>query len=66
MNEFFVEVCTVHESILFVSVLFPGAMHGVEQLQMVCFRKPRAQKGSLAAVHLVYKLQRHAAVSTPL
>lgn len=66
MNEFFVEVHTVYESTLFVPVLFPQAMLRTEQLQMACFRKPRAQKGSLSAVHLVYKLQRQAAVSTPL
>ena len=66
MNEFFVEVLTVYESTLFVPVLFPRAMYRVEQLQMARFRKPQAQKGSLSAVHLVYKLQRQAAVSTPL
>lgn len=66
MNEFFVEGYTVYEPTLFVPVLFPWAMKSAEQLQMACFRKPRAQKASLSAVHLVYKLQRQAVVSTPL
>lgn len=65
-NDFFVEV---HAGIWIrplVPVLFPrGAQRG-EQLQMAGFRKPRAQKGRRSAVHLVYKLQREAAVSTPL
>lgn len=66
MNAFFVEVRTVYESTLFMPVVCPQAVQRVEQLQMAFFRKPRAQKGSLSAVHLVYKLQRQAAVSTPL
>lgn len=46
MNEFFVEVHTVYESTSFMPVLFPQGVLRAEQLQMACFRKPLAQKGS--------------------
>lgn len=65
-SDFFVEVHVTIGTSALVPVLFPrGAQRG-EPLQMAGFRKPRAQKGWSSAVHLVYKLQREAAVSTPL
>lgn len=47
-------------------VLVPRGAQRLEHWQMAGFRKPRGQKGWCSAVHLVYKLQREAAVSTPL
>lgn len=50
----------------FIGAFFSQAVQREEQLQMACFKKPQAQNGSLSAVCFVYKLQREAAVSTPL
>lgn len=67
ISEFFVEVPAVCESAPFCACpLSSGRVRREEQLQMARFRKPRAQKGSLSDAHVVYKLQRPAAVCTPL